>query len=190
MSELTLKPFAPLTDIESTYEGCSIRQITDRALVSVSTPLGGEKKLAANVMKSYGTKIPKTGQSTTGNSQNIQLLGLQPDQLFLYFTYDGNDPVEMVEQHLGDAGYYCDQSDSWVIIALEGPNAHLALERICSLDLHPDVLIKGAVTRTQMEHLGVIVYRSGLDEFTLFSARSSAKSFHHAIITSIKNVTT
>lgn len=188
MSELTLKPLAPLADIDCAYAGLSLTQVTGKALVSVSTPLGGEKKLSAAVAKYYGAKIPRTGQSTPSKTENTRLFGLQPDQMFLFFDYDGNDPAGLIEQRLGDAGYYTDQSDSWVIVVLEGSNVRLALERICNLDLHLDVFAKGAVTRTQMEHLGVIIYRSGLDEFTLFSARSSAQSFHHAIVTSIRNV--
>jgi sarcosine oxidase subunit gamma len=42
--------------------------------------------------------------------------------------------------------------------------------------------------RTVMEHLGVLILRTGDDAFMLLSASSSAKSFLHALETSVANV--
>jgi sarcosine oxidase subunit gamma len=62
------------------------------------------------------------------------------------------------------------------------------LERICPIDLHPQAFAVGAVARTLMDHLNVIILREGGDTFLLMSARSSARSFWHAVETSIRNI--
>ena len=189
VDNISLDARAPLADIDHSYDGISLAQITSRAIISIASPLGGEQKLAKAITKSYAMKLPKTGYSTQSKDKNTHLLGLQPDMVFMVFEHEGNDGLEQVRRKLGSVGYYSDQSDSWVIVELTGPKTRLALERICLLDLNPKVFLEGAVSRTQMEHLGTIIFRSGPDSFTLFSARSSAKSFIHALKTSITNVT-
>ena len=188
MANYELAAKYPLDGVTRKTEGTFLTEITGKALVSVATPLGGEKNLKAAFAKSYKAKIPKVGHSTTSSIDNARLLGLQADQLFLYFDHENDEAVSHVTGKLGETGYYTDQSDSWVMLEFGGPKCHQALERICGLDLHPDVFVEGAVSRTMMEHMGVIILRSGIDEFTLFSARSSAKSFYHAIETSIANI--
>ena len=42
--------------------------------------------------------------------------------------------------------------------------------------------------RTVMEHLGVLILRTGEDDYLLLSASSSAKSFLHAVEVSLTNV--
>ena len=56
------------------------------------------------------------------------------------------------------------------------------------LDLAPGSFPEGASTRTVMEHLGTLIVRDGPDSFLLAAARSSAKSFLHAVETSAQNV--
>ena len=99
--------------------------------------------------------------------------------------HEGDDAVAVVIEKLGTAGYYTDQSDSWVMLQIAGPGSRAALERICMLDLHSDAFPVDTVARTTMEHLGVMVLRDGEDSFLLMSARSSARSFLHAVETSI-----
>ena len=76
----------------------------------------------------------------------------------------------------------------WVMLEISGPKSREALARLCTLDLHADTFAEGEVARTMMEHLGVIILRNAPDSFILLSARSSAKSFLHAVETSIDNI--
>jgi len=96
--------------------------------------------------------------------------------------------VSICPPYLGDNAYCTDQSDSWVTLELTGPNALHALERICPVDLRPDIFTVGSVARTTMEHLGVIIARVGEDQYWLMSASSSAESFLHAITLSVNNI--
>ncbi len=184
-------PIEPLENIDCQYDGISLSQVTGKAIVSVARPSNGDKNIQLAVSKIYGAQLPDVGQSTSvmpGVSRNMVLFGLQIDQIFFYFDeVPGATGVENIRADLGNEGYYVDQSDSWVILKISGPKVRSVLERICLLDLSADKFAPGSVTRTQMEHLGVIIYHSGRDEFTLFAARSSAQSFHHTIKTSILN---
>ncbi len=186
MSEITLNAVSPLKGYHRDFTGVSMVEITDRALVSIAIPIDGEKKLATAFKKSFDIKMPKVGLSTKSKKYEAILLGMQPDLMFLYFDYSGDNADAFISQQLKDAGYYSDQTDSWAMVCLTGPKVRCALERVCSLDLHPDVFTEGKVARTVMEHLGVIIHRTAPDTFILFSARSSARSFLHALETSIR----
>jgi sarcosine oxidase subunit gamma len=110
------------------------------------------------------------------------------DQFFLLFSAPDCDPSISIRQSIGGAGYIVDQSDSWAMVRLTGPNCRAALERICSLDLDPGVFPPGRVARTVMEHLSVIILCETDTKYTLLSPRSSAGSFMHALDTSARNV--
>lgn len=84
--------------------------------------------------------------------------------------------------------YSSDQSDAWVMLSIDGPRSRRALERVCPLDLHPDVFPLGAVARSLVEHLNAIVLREGENAFLLLSPRSSARDFLHEIETSIRHL--
>ena len=75
------------------------------------------------------------------------------------------------------------------MLRLRGEKAREALERICLLDLDESAFQVGDAARTAMEHLGTVILREGSDCFLLMSAGSSAKSFLHAVETSVRNVT-
>ena len=76
-----------------------------------------------------------------------------------------------------------DQSDGWVTLELGGIDAPAVLERLCPLDLDPDVFDHEAVARTSMEHMAVVIQRSADNGFELMSPTSTAASLLHAIET-------
>jgi len=189
VADYVLTAKSPLNGVAKEFDGVTMAEVTGKALVSVAIPMGGDKNLAAAISKAYKTNIPPVGMSTTSADEKTQFLGLQSDQFFALFDADEHeDGVTHVADRLGSAGYYTDQSDSWVMLAVSGPKSRVALARICSLDLHHDVFVEGTVARTSMEHLGTIIYRSGTDSFIIFSIRSTAQALLHAIETSINNI--
>ena len=113
---------------------------------------------------------------------------MQKDQTFVLFKFQGDDAVSEIGKALGEIAYYTDQSDSWAMLRISGPRARSILERVCPLDLHQDVFAVGAVARTMMEHLAVIILRTDKDAFLLMSPRSSASSFLHTLETTIEHV--
>ena len=112
------------------------------------------------------------------------------NQWFLCFDDDGANPVDAAKALLGKSLSkqiaMTDQSDSWVVLALSGPQSRQTLERICPIDCSASAMPVGTTARTIMEHLGAIITRrpdgdDGEPCFWLLSARSSATSFLHAI---------
>lgn len=188
MSELTFKAQSPLDGFSRQFDGVTIAEITNRAIVSLATPNGGESALSKAIAASYGAKIPAVGQSTISKAAKTRFLGMQRGQLFLLFDYPGRDALKETAKKLGDTAYLTDQSDAWVMVRLCGVKCRAALERICLIDLHPAAFPEGGVARTSMEHMAAIILREGRDTFLLMSPRSSAKSFLHALETSVRNI--
>lgn len=188
MPEVKLTARPALGGFLQAFEGVTLAEVDGLGLVSAATSLGDGSRLSAAVMTAYGAAIPEVGTSSVSADGNVRLLGLQPDQMFLLFEHAGDDAAAVVAEKLGEAGYYSEQSDAWVYLRLSGPLSTVALERICMLDLHPDRFAVGDVSRTVMEHLGVIILREDLETFLLISPRSSAESFLEAVETSVVNV--
>lgn len=183
-----LAPRPPRDGFRQEFDGLEIAEVADLAIVSIATPQGRDAELARAVSGAYGIALPSVGASVEADADEIRFLGLQPGQCFALFERRDDRPVETITRKLSDSGYYTDQSDSWAVLRLSGTRCREALERICPLDLHVETFVTGAVARTAMEHLGVIIFRDGEDSFLLLSARSSAPSFLHAVVTSAKNI--
>jgi sarcosine oxidase subunit gamma len=138
-------------------DGFSIQEIGDRSVLSLATA-------------SPPAEWPEPGNST--DWQGGRLIRLGPDQGF-WLGGQAIDPP--------DGFYITDQSDSWAIVALKGDNALRVMERLCPLDLARWPI--GAAARSMLEHLAVIVVKSGDTEFELLSPRSTALDFWHALTT-------
>ena len=163
-----------------------IAEVTGKSIMSVSTPMGGEDALAAALRTAHDADVPGAGQVTESGS--TMFLGLARDQFFVLTEDLGHWPEKRVAAALNGAGYVTDQSDSWVILRVSGADSRAALARICPIDLHASVFGRGSLARTSMEHLGAIIVAEGGDDFLVMSARSSAKSFLHAVTTSATNI--
>lgn len=189
MPDFSLASQSPLDGLNRSHGDITLSEPPGLALVSVATPLGGHEILSAALVSAFGATLPRAGASTTSEDGTVRFLGLQSDQAFALFKYAGDDPRATIAGQLGEAGYYTDQSDSWAMLRLSGAGSLIALQRLCMLDLDPREFPAGAVARTAMEHLAVIILREGDDAFLLMSPRSSANSFLHAVETAILNTT-
>lgn len=188
MHSYNFTPQYPLGGYQKEFKGISVGEVTDRAVISIATPLGGGAALADTASKTYGIAIPAMGNSSISKESNARLLAVQRDQLFLLLEDAGPDAVGNAQKKLGDCAYLTDQSDSWALLGISGLKAREALARICPLNLHSRAFPEGRVQRTLMAHLGVIILRDGPDSFLLLSPVSSAKSFLHAVETSVNNI--
>lgn len=182
MPSVCLKPSYPFDDVKFAVEGVTISAPTGIALVSIATPPKNREELTKRIKTAYGARVPKVGDSSLSADGNARFLGLQHGQMLLVFDYGGDDAGDVVSKKLGDIAYYTTQSDGWVILRLTGPAVTAVLERICMLDVNSAVFAIGNVTRTVMEHLGVVMLRESTDRFLLLSPRSSANSFLQAIV--------
>ncbi len=186
MAEFSLKAEPFLGGYDASFGALRLSEVADLALVSVAVPLGGAEALDAACRAAWGLGLPAPGEAPRSADGAVRLLGLGAD-LFLAMLPEGVRVAQVAEK-LGNTGWLTAQTDNWVALRLEGENAVAALERICPLDLHLSAFPEGKVARTVMEHLGTIVLREGPQRFLLLSASSSARSFLHALETSIRNV--
>ncbi|MEO0750663.1 MAG: sarcosine oxidase subunit gamma family protein [Pseudomonadota bacterium] len=185
----TLVCAPPLAGYEKRFGTISLTAPKDLAVVNMAIPLGGEAKALKAVKTGYGVALPEPGTSVDTKKGDARLVRLAPDQAFVIFTRAAPDAEEVVAGHVKKALYLTDQTDVWTGLEISGPGALAALERICPVDLHPAHFAVGDAARTVMEHLGVLILRTGEDSYLLLSASSSAGSFLHMLETSIENVT-
>jgi len=178
---LMLEGTTPLKGYAQRFGDTSLTETVDLSIYSIGLALQPDAGLAS-IETSLGTKWPVTGHSTSNADSSYQVLGLQSDQVFVLSERNATLP------ELDESAYITDQSDSWVGLRIQGGNSLASLERICPIDLHPQVFSLGCVTRTTMEHLAVIIICEAQDSYLLLSPTSSAQSFLHAVETSIRNV--
>jgi len=184
LKPLKAEPF--LGGYSHDFAGAVLTEVTDHAIVSLATPLGGGAALAEAVQKAWGSALPQPGAATSAG--DATLISATADSYLALLPAVEGLAVTGVAEALGDAGYYTEQTDNWVMLRLSGTLAVPALERICPLDLDEAVMPVGSAQRTVMEHLGVFIVREAADQFLLLSASSSAGSFLHAVELSVKNV--
>ena len=186
MAEITLQAASPLGGLDVTVGGTRLRERDDLALVSAAIPLGGEGAFEKALREGFGLAMP--GPRMSEGSGEMRAIRSTADQCLLIFPHAAPDAEAVVREKLGGAAYTTEQTDAWVRLELSGPLALPALERLCMLDLHPAPFPEGAAARTVMEHMGAVLIRTGAEAFLLFSASSSARSFLHAVETSLRNV--
>jgi len=185
VSDYTLHAEAALKGYAKRFGQTYLTENNALDIVSIAIPDAKRETVRKLLENKVGLSIPDTGHRSIGT--NTTLLALQADQYFLISDGHRDAPAAALKTLLGDAAYLSDQTDSWVVLDIQGPESHLALERICPIDISADVFQSHHVARTSMEHLNVIVHRID-NGFRLLSARSSANSFLHAITESLHNV--
>lgn len=186
MSDFTLISAPPLAGYAQDFGDVSLKAPADLALVSIALPLGGEDAAEKAIATVYGVALPAPGKSVPSKDGKARLVRLGPDQAFVIFTHATPDAERFVAGKLKGAAYTTDQTDVWTGLEISGTGSRKALERICPLDLHPGSFAVDDANRTVMEHLGVLIIRTGAEAYLLLSASSSAGSFLHAVETSIK----
>lgn len=188
MPSLQLEAEPPLGGFRESFDDTELAELADLAIVSLAIPLGGETAFEKALTDAYGATMPKPGQSVMSTDGGTRFLWTAQDQLFALFESSSPDASSDVEKKMGGKAYVTLQSDNWIALRLRGSLARLALERICPIDLHASAFPEGRVARTAMEHMSAFICRDGADSFLLLSASSSAKSFLHAVKTSLENV--
>ena len=192
----TLTAQSPLGGYDMIIDGTSLIEVTGLSMVSVAPLAGSQAAFQTTIAKLFKTDKsdrPKPSATMALDQSGKQLCILMPSaqyQWFLCYDDDGTNPIDAAKMLFGKSlskqMAMTDQSDSWVILALSGPQSRQTLARICPIDCGVSAMPIGTTARTSMEHLGAIITRRP-DEgdhqpcFWLLSARSSAASFLDAI---------
>lgn len=158
MANMTLQAQTSLAAYDQQFGQTRLKEHSEVSIYSIALAQPPNEALTS-INSSLGAAWPDVGQSTINANGTHRLLGLQSDQVFALITGDQPNGAATPLPPLHDDAYITDQSDSWARLVIDGPSARTALERICPIDLHPNVFTVGQVTRTSMEHLAVIVHR-------------------------------
>lgn len=170
-------------ELDSATEGLELSAPTGLALMSIASPNGGRESLEEAILSIFGVQLPTIGASRVSSDGGARLLGLQANLIFVLLDSQSDGAFKEFTDKLDRVAYCTDQSDGWCYLRVSGPGLPAMLERICMLDLERFPV--GAVTRTTMDGLGVIILREAADEYLLMSPRSSAESFLRTIELSI-----
>ncbi|MEM9717253.1 MAG: hypothetical protein AAF826_12130 [Pseudomonadota bacterium] len=155
----------------------TLTEVADLGILSIATPLGGEKKRDAALKK---PKLAAVEPGKSSKAGSLRLVGMAADQHFLLSEGAALPEVKDV--------YTTDQSHNWVAIRAEGPAIWAAMERICMLDLHPEVCLIDDAPRFDIETMATLMVKEDENTILLLSASSSARSFLHAIETALVSV--
>lgn len=174
MADYTLTEKPPLGHYVRTLSNVTLTEVTDLSILSIATPLGGEKKRDASFKKlGFGPVRP----ARSAAKGDMRLIGMTHDQHFL--VYGGTPDLSLRDV------YVTDQTHNWVAIRAEGENIWPALERLCMLDLHPQVYNVDDALRFDIETMYALMVKEEDNQVLIMGASSSARSFLHAIETAL-----
>lgn len=179
-----LIPLSPLGGVAArldTFDGLTISENPDWALVSVSARLGTEKQMAAAAKKLIGVGLPNV--SGVAGKGDLTVFWTGPDQWMIEAPFASHEDLAgQAKSALKDTASVVEQTDGWVRFDVEGAPAPDVFERLCALDTR--TMAANTVSRTTIEHLGCFVLcRDAGTSFSVFGPRSSAGSLHHALCT-------
>jgi heterotetrameric sarcosine oxidase gamma subunit len=172
MSELLSTPARASTELAGLGKTVGVRLRSDLAITSVLCRSGRLNDLVARVRDKHGFTLrdaPKKSASGTASA-----LGIGPGRWLFLQRATGGDLLSLQ----GPASL-ADQTDSYAVFEISGPDARKVLAKGVPLDIHPSVFLEDDVAVTVIAHMGAIVWRDGPDRFVIAVFRSYTESFWH-----------
>ena len=166
MPELIAKP--ALDQAPLTKAGVTLALLEAAPITSIALLPGGEKGLAKG-LKTLGLAMPEPNTWAAKGAARIVWTGR--DQAFLMGV-----PAPSLE-----GAAITDQSDGWAGLSLSGTLAVEALARLVAIDLRLAAFPTGRVARVGLNHMSMILLRSGEDAFEMFVFRSMARTAWHEL---------
>ena len=188
MHDYILRAVNILEDYESEINGIKISEIKNKEIYALAIKEKNEKKATMSLLKHFDAQMPLVGKGSVSEKYNLKILRLSADQLFLFFDNKNLTDVQNTFKNLYDSFFITEQTDAWCGLKVSGKNIEECLIRVSPIDISLENFPVNAFAKTMMEHLGTIMIRSHKQEFELFSASSSARSFLHAVETSARYI--
>ena len=188
VDDYALKSISPLNEYSRNFKENLLEEVVGMEVISIATSVENKDFLNKQLIEIFDLELPVPGKSHLTSNGLSRLLGLSLDQWLIVSVDQKYELKALLENSLSNKSYVTLQTDAWVCIRISGRSALKALERICPVNLDPDLFLKDYIARTIMEHLGSIVICENPNSYLLMSASSSAKSFLHALEVSLKNV--
>ena len=185
VGDYALKSISPLNEYSRNFKENLLEEVVGMEVISIATSVENKDFLNKQLIEIFDLELPVPGKSHLTSNGLSQLLGLSLDQWLIVSVDQKYELKALLENSLSNKSYVTLQTDAWVCIRISGRSALKALERICPVNLDPDLFLKDYIARTMMEHLGSIVICENPNSYLLMSASSSAKSFLHALEVSL-----
>jgi len=150
------------------------------ALASVAARLGKEKKCHTVLKKLLGA-VPEAGRAQLHDPEAGFWMG--PDQWMIGAPRATHELLaDDLKAKFGDAASVTEQTGAWVCFDITGPQMRDFCERICAVPIRQ--MVAGDARRTVIHHLGCFVIRREADDhIRILGPRASAKTLHHALLT-------
>ena len=188
VGDYALKSISPLNGYSRNFKENLLEEVVGMEVISIATSVENKDFLNKQLIEIFNLELPVPGKSYLTSNGLSRLMGLSLDQWLIVSVDQEYELKSLLENSLSNKSYVTLQTDAWVCIRISGRSALKALERICPVNLDPDLFLKDYIARTVMEHLGSIVICENPNSYLLMSASSSAKSFLHALEVSLRNV--
>lgn len=144
------------------------------ARITSVAPFEGKDRAVGTALKALGLDWPAPGQAIIRDG--ISCLWAGRGQAFVI----GADPAG-----LDRIAALTDQSDGWARMRLEGRGAEAVLTRLVPLDLGARAFPVGSVARSGLNHMMMVLHRSGPATFEIMVFRSMAATAAHEIGTAM-----
>lgn len=151
-----------------TLGGVTLAEAGIGPITSLAVLPGGAKAVAKG-LKPLGLSMPEPNSFAEKKGARIVWTGR--DQAFL----TGADCPAL------EGAAVTDQSDGWAVLALSGAAAVDVLARWVPLDLRLAAFPVGRALRTQLNHMNVILLRTGDYAFEIMVFRSMARTAWHEL---------
>lgn len=152
-----------------TEAGLALTEIASTRITSVA-PFAGKERAAGAALKALGLGWPKPRQALAKGAARILWTGR--DQAFL---------IGAAPEGLAGIAALTDQSDGWARMRLDGAGAEAVLARLVPLDLRVASFAKDSVARSGLNHMMMVLHRTGAEAFEIMVFRSMAASAVHEL---------
>lgn len=136
----------------------------------------GAARAVAKGLKTLGLAMPEPNSFAEKKGARIVWTGR--DQAFLM----GVEPPAL------EGAAVTDQSDGWAALGLTGAGAVEVLARLAPVDLRLAAFAVGRAIRTQLNHMNIVILRTGDHAFEILVFRSMARTAWHELETTMHMV--
>ena len=151
-----------------TTGGVTLAEADPGPITSIAVFPGHAKALAKG-LKALGLTFPAPNSFTERNGARIVWTGR--DQAFLL----GAAPPAL------EGAALTDQTDGWTLLALSGAGVADVLARLVPVDMRAAAFPVGRAIRTQLNHMNVVILRTGDQAVEILVFRSMARTAWHEL---------
>ena len=155
---------------------CSLEEQLPAAITSITPFAGQQKQVSAALKDALGVTFPAPNRATGKEGSRCIWSGMG-QALFIGPTIK---PIK--------GAAHSDQSDAWAVMRLTGPDAVLVLAKLAPVNLAHTSFRRGHTVRTLLNHMAVLITRTGTNAFDIMVFRSMAQTAVHELETAMKSV--